>query len=149
MVLIFRYALSTQQILQEQEFISGHVGEFLICWGSDESLEELGSEGRYFGLRDDAFSVKADEVKNAVEGVLLPFEVVGVASCELVVGREAAILRGEGEDGHAEGGDSVLERRVIHGRVSVRHCCCFFLLFPSSYSLPLPLALQISSSSSS
>lgn len=61
----------------------------------------MGSEIPDVALGDDSFLVEADEVEYPVEGVLLPFEVVGMLLGELLLRREAPILEGEGEDGFA------------------------------------------------
>lgn len=82
----------------------------------------MGSESDHVALGHDALFPEAHEVKDPVERLLLPLEAVGVALRELLVGqRRPPAPEAEGQDRFAQGGDGVLEGRVVGGSVAVRH----------------------------
>lgn len=82
----------------------------------------MGSESDHVALGNDALVPEANEVKDPVERLLLPLEAVGVALRELLVGqRRPPAPEAEGQDRFAQGGDGVLEGRVVGGSVAVRH----------------------------
>lgn len=84
-----------------------------------EGGEDGGAEGVDVGGGDDALAVERGEVEDAVEGVLLPLERVGVAARGGLVDGEA--LAGAAEDGLADGRDGLLQARVVRRRVRVPH----------------------------
>lgn len=66
--------------------------------------------------------MKTHQFEHLVEGILLPFEVVGLELGQLLVGRrQAPFLEAEGKDGFAEGGDRIMESRIVSGCVRINH----------------------------
>jgi len=87
----------------------------------DERREHGAAEGGDVGGRDDALAVERREVEDAVEGLLLPLELLGVAPRRGLVGGEPPAHAEGGQDGLAERRDGVLQARVVRRRVRVPH----------------------------
>lgn len=89
----------------------------MVCGRLDQSLKEVGPEGRNLALCQDSFLLETDEIENAVKRFLLPFEVFRLLRGEpLLRGGEsgqALLLKREWEHSFAERGDCVMEGRVV------------------------------------
>lgn len=93
--------------LQEEQFIPQNNGLFLIKRRSNKGIKQMGSESRNLGFGQNAFFVKTHQVEDLVEGVLLPFEVIGLLLRQLLLGcrKSAPLLEGERKDVLAYRGD--------------------------------------------
>lgn len=79
---------------------------FMLWRRSNEGLKKVSCEYGYFSLSENAFSVKTHQVQHLVEGVLLPFEVIGLKLPEAVIGgRQTPPLEAKRKKVLAEGGD--------------------------------------------
>lgn len=122
-VLRGRDALGVEELLEEEELVAEHGGLLRVLRRRrrDERGEHGAAEGGDVGGRDDALAVERGEVEDAVEGLLLPLELLRVAARGGLVGGEAAPDAEGGDDGLAQGRDGVLQARVVRRRVRVPH----------------------------
>lgn len=115
------YALGVEELLEEEQLVAEHGGLLGVLRRRDERGEHGAAEGGDVGGRDDALAVERGEVEDAVERLLLPLELLGVAPRGGLVGGEPPAHAEGGQDGLAERRDGVLQARVVRRRVRVPH----------------------------
>lgn len=108
--------------LQEEQFISQYDRLLLFRWRDNKGLKQVAPKSYNLSFSQNPFSVKTHQVQHLVERILLPLEILRLQLRELMIGGlQPPLLEAERKDGLAQGGDGVMESRVVCWCVRIHH----------------------------